>query len=137
MSKAPDPRDFVTVPGAVTIDGLTAEQAGWLVRRPEFRALRIAARGAHPAVSAYLMAVTAVGEHWCSSQSRTPVPNTREQPTESTSWVTSAEAARLLDIDIRGVQMAVKRGRIDGTKVDGRLRVDRESLEHYRATRVA
>ena len=137
MNRVPEPVDFVTSPGEATIDRLTMEMAGWMVRRPEFRALRIAARGAHPGVYAYLTAVAVVGQNWCSSQARTPLTNTDEQAPVLKSWVTSSEAADLLGVGPRAVQQAIARGRLKATKVDRDWRIEREDLEHYRATRVA
>lgn len=137
MSREIRAQDFVTSPGEVTIDGLTAEMAGWIVRRPEFRDIRIAARGAHPAVYAYLTAIAVVGQNWCSSQARTPRANKDEQAQDLRSWVTSSEAADLLKGGPRAVQQAIARGRLKATKVDGRWRIEREDLAHYLATRAA
>lgn len=137
MRRVPDPQDFITLPGDATIDRLTAEMAGWLSKRPEFRALRVAARGAHPGAYAYLTAVGVLGQNWCSSQARTPLTNTDEQASESKTWVTSSEAADLLKVGPRAVQQAVARGRLKARKVDGVWRIEREDLAHYRATRAA
>ncbi|GAA1154910.1 helix-turn-helix domain-containing protein [Nocardioides aquiterrae] len=137
MSRIPEPPEFITSPGDYTVDRLTAEMAGWMIRRPEFKALRIAARGEHPTVFNYLVAVSALGDKWCSSQARTPLTNTDEQPTELRSWVTSSEAADLLGGGPRAVQQAIARGRLKATKVNGVWRIEREDLEHYRATRAA
>jgi excisionase family DNA binding protein len=137
MSREIRAQDFVTIPSDVTVDGLTAEMAGWLVRRSEFRALRVMARGSHPGIYAYLTAVTQVGQNWCSSQARTPLTNTDEQAQDLRSWVTSTEAADLLKVEPRAVQQAIARGRLKATKVGKRWQIEREDLEHYKATRAA
>lgn len=68
-SSAPGTRaaDFVRRPLVSTLEGIDAEMCGWLFRRPEFRALRLAARGAHPRVYAALTAVTVLGNEWADS----------------------------------------------------------------------
>lgn len=129
--------DYVRRPLETTVDGLTAEMCGWLAKQPEFRQLRINARGAHPQVYAYLTAATVVGQEWASSVTGTTVANTPEQAPESRSWVTSSEAAQLLGIGARAVVQAIDRDRLEATNVAGRWQIERDDLEHYRATRTA
>lgn len=138
MSRQIKASDFVRRPLEMTVDGVTAEMAGWLVRQPEFRALRTKARGQHPAVHAYLTAVTVVGQEWISSVSGTPVASISEQAPSLRTWVTTREAADLLDLSsTRAVTQAIARKRLKARNEDGRWQIEREDLEHYRAARAA
>lgn len=129
--------DFVTQPGDVTVDGLTAEMAGWLSKQPEFRSLRISARGSHPAAYAYLTAVTVVGQNFVFGLNRTREANSPEHASESRSWVTSSEAATCLGIKPDAVLRAINRRRLPAKKVDGRWQIERADVEHYRSSRAS
>ena len=48
------------------------------------------------------------------------------------SWLTTREAARALGCTAHGARAACRRGRLAGTVVDGKWRIDPASLEEYR-----
>ncbi|QRY39427.1 helix-turn-helix domain-containing protein [Microbacterium hominis] len=48
-------------------------------------------------------------------------------------WLTTAQAAALVGFTDRGIRKAITEGRLDATNVDGRWRISREALAHFRS----
>ncbi len=123
-------------PGPVVV--VTARVAAWLDARG-LSALRVNARGVDAEVDAVLAALHYAALSWrtslSSAQSEVAGPDVEDAP--GLTWVSSSTAADLLGITDRAVRLAMESGRLPAEKVDGRWRVAREDLEHFRAGRRA
>jgi hypothetical protein len=126
--------DFVRRPGVATIEGLDAELCGWLFRRPEFRALRIAARGAHPRAYSALLAIAVLGNEWAdlvnANAQREP---TRIPPPSNDQRMTAHEAAAVLHVTPDRVRQLCRTGQLEAEN-QGRpfgWQISREALAHY------
>ncbi|MDP9466822.1 MAG: helix-turn-helix domain-containing protein [Actinomycetota bacterium] len=127
-------------PGPVVV--VTARVAAWLDARG-LSALRVNARGVDAEVDAVLAALHYAALSWRTSltsaqpevEPEVAGPDVGDAP--GLAWVSSTQAADLLGITDRAVRLAMESGRLPAEKVDGRWRVAREDLEHFRAGRRA
>lgn len=128
--------DFVRRPLVSTLEGIDAEMCAWMFRRPEFRALRLAARGAHPRVYAALTAATVIGNEWCDRvNANAPREPTRIAPPSNEQWMTTQEAAAVLHVTPDRVRQLCRTGQLEAEN-RGRpfgWRISREAFAHYQA----
>ncbi len=132
--------DYVRRPLVSTIEGIDAAMCGWLFRRPEFLALRIAARGTHPHAYAALTAITVLGNEWAdnvnaSANDGTPLRKPTAITGQSSKWINVTEAATALNVTPRRIRQLCATSTIEAEN-PGRptgWRISRESLTHYQA----
>lgn len=131
--------DYVRRPLVSTLEGIDAEMCAWLFRRPEFRALRIAARGAHPRAYAMLTAATVLGNEWCDtvngSTNGTAPRKPAETPGQSSEWMNVTAVAALLNVTPRRVRQLCSTGNLKADNLGRPIgwRINCESLSHYQA----
>ena len=123
-----DGRDaFVIVPARV---------AAWLARHTDLSTVRVSARGTDPEVYGVLHDLHAAALTWRSSATGSEQAPEPEATTRS-SWLSTTQAAGQLGITDRAVRLAIRQGRLPAEQVDGRWRISKEDVEHYRAARAA
>lgn len=115
---------------------LSARTAAWLERYADLTSLRVRVRGTDPAISRELEEIRYAAMSWRSSVSGTEAAVAPE-PVTSSGWLTTTQAAGLVGVTDRAIRKAIAEGRLISTEVNGRHRVSREDLEHYRAARAA
>lgn len=109
--------------------------AAWLHARLQLDNVRANLRGADAEVDSVLVAITEAAQRWRISVNgnREPLkPEMQEQ-----SWLSTTGAATRLGVTDSAVRMAIRQGRLPADQVDGRWRIAREDVEHYRAARRA
>ncbi len=110
--------------------------AAWLLRYTNLDRARTTMRGADPEVDAVLMALRYGGIHWRDSVTgsvKAPEP----EVAAPCQWMSTTQAADLLQITSRAVRLAITGQRLKADQIDGRWRIAREDVEHYRAARAA
>jgi excisionase family DNA binding protein len=120
-------------PGVV----ISARTAAWLERYAGLTSLRVRVRGTDPDISRQLEEIRYAAMAWRGSATGSQVAAGAEPPTQSGVWLTSGQAASLAGVSSRAIRKAISTGRLSATAVDGRYRISREDLEHYRAARAA
>jgi len=128
------PAHYVHAGGAVVV--VPARVAAWLVARAQLDGLRTEVRGADPEVDSVLIALTVSAMHWRTSatgSAHAPEPEVGRR----SSWMNTTEASDHLHVTSRAVRLAIADGRLPADRVDGRWRISRENVEHYRAGRRA
>jgi excisionase family DNA binding protein len=113
-----------------------ARVAAWLCQRAQLDRIRADIRGLDPEVDSVLVALTVAAMQWRTSatgSTQAPEPEAAAQ----SPWVSSTQAADLLGITARAVRLAIGEQRLPAEQVDGRWRIAREDVEHYRASRSA
>jgi excisionase family DNA binding protein len=98
--------------------------------------LRTEVRGNDGEVDSVLVALAVAAHHWRASATGSTVAPEPEVAARS-AWVSTTQAADLLDISSRAVRLAIDEQRLPAERVDGRWRIAREEVEHYRAGRRA
>ena len=114
-----------------------ARIAALIESRSGIGALRVQVRGLDPEASAVLEDIRLAAMSWRGSATGTVIEAEPEPTTPLREWVTTGGAADLLGITSRAVRKAIARGAIPAQNIDGRYRIDRADIEHYRATRAA
>lgn len=114
-------------PGVV----LSARTCAWLEKYARLPALRVAARGVDPQVSAHLEEIRQAADAWRGSVLGTEVAATSEPATRS-EWMTTAMVAELLQVGPRAVVKAIARGALPAQRVGRTWQVHREDAERYR-----
>lgn len=108
-----------------------ARVAAWLLRYTRVSE----SRGQDAEVDAVLDAMETMAKLWRRSVTGTPRAAVAERPAGS-EWLSTTQAASAVGFsDARGIRKAIAEGRLDATRVDGRWRISRESLAHFRARR--
>ncbi|MDP9442939.1 MAG: helix-turn-helix domain-containing protein [Actinomycetota bacterium] len=113
-----------------------ARVAAWLTRYAGLERLRAEVRGADAEVDSVLVALALAAFAWRSSATGSGLASAPEVAAPC-AWMSTTQAARLLGITDRGVRLAIAAERLPAQWVDGRWRVAREDVEHYRAARAA
>jgi excisionase family DNA binding protein len=111
--------------------------AALIYKRTDLRALRTEIRGVDPEADAVLMAIYIAALKWRSSACGTVDAPEPEPVTSSSQWLTTSQAADLAGVTDRAIRKAIAEGRLTATAIDGRHRISRDDLEHYRAARPA
>jgi excisionase family DNA binding protein len=119
-------------PGVV----LSARTCAWLERYAGLSSLRVRVRGTDPEVSAHLEQIRYAALSWRGSATGTEVA-TKPEPATDSQWLSTHQAADLLNVTPRAVVKAIARGALPAKQVGGRHRISREDLEHFRAARAA
>jgi hypothetical protein len=92
-------------------------------------------RGRDPEVDVVLAAMEDMAKRWRRSVTGTPRAVEPERPAGS-SWLSTSQAASEVGfVDSRGIRKAIAEKRLEATFVDGRWRISRESLAHFKAKR--
>src|SRR4051812_44142315 len=104
-----------------------ARVACWLHQRLPLDHLRTEVRGADPEVDHVLLALSVAGLNWRSCAFATG-PTRVPQPQPRSAWLTSSEAADLLEVTGQAVRKACLTGRLQGERVGGRWRISRENF---------
>ncbi len=126
-----DPRRLVHGLDGNPVVILSARMCALLARHAGLDEFRISHRGVDQEMDATLQAMRAAATAWRSSTTGTPDAVKPEPPRSS--WMTTTQAAAQLQITARGIRKAIDEGRLTATNADGRWRITREDLEHYRA----
>jgi hypothetical protein len=108
--------------------------AAWIDRAARLENLARSVHGNHKELDAVLEALLFAAREWRRSEVGTE-PTPPREPAALLPWLTSTEAAIQLGMTKRGVIKALAGGRLDGQLTDGRWRVSREGLAHFRASR--
>jgi excisionase family DNA binding protein len=111
-----------------------ARVASWLERYCQLNEARITARGKDPEVDNVLNAIRVTAMAWRASATGSTQP---AEPEELTPWVGTSEASEELDVTDRAIRHAIKENRLKASNINGRWRIAREDLEHYKAARAA
>lgn len=134
MSRWRPPEHYVHGDGEVVI--VPARVAAWLAGAAHLDQLRARIRGADPEVDSVLVALTVAAMKWRTSATGS-ADAPRPEVAPGSPWVSSTQAADLLGIGDRAVRLAIDEQRLQAEKVQGRWRIAREDVEHYRAGRRA
>jgi excisionase family DNA binding protein len=116
---------------------LPARVAAWLERHAGLNDLRVRARGADPEVDSVLQALHRASLHWrttVTGSNQAPAP---EAPTELNQWLSTTQAADRLGITDRAVRLAIAEHRLPATSLNGRWRITREDIAHFKAAKAA
>ncbi|WP_169079847.1 helix-turn-helix domain-containing protein [Microcella alkalica] len=89
-------------------------------------------RGKFPHADNVLIAIRLGAKKWREQIEGTRAAPKEERPTQS-EWLTTSELADHLGFTTRGARKACAEGRIEAELVDGRYRISRTALAHYRA----
>lgn len=112
--------------------------AAVLTQRARLNDLRLTLRGLDPEVDAVLEAIVLTAVEWRRSRGVGAVNGTELEKRisgPSGSFLTTADAAELLDMSVTGVRKAVRDGRLPAVRVADVWLIDREDVEHFRSTR--
>jgi len=127
------PEAFVHgVEGAVAV--VPARVAAWLDARLNLSQVRQAVRGNDPEVDNVLLALRLVAMTWPASAHGSEARKSPEIAPPC-AWVGTRHAADRLGITERAVRQAIETQRLPAEQVDGRWRITRDDIEHYRAAR--
>ncbi|MFE2868771.1 helix-turn-helix domain-containing protein [Embleya sp. NPDC059259] len=126
-AEQPPPGYVITGPCVV----VSAEVCAFLVGHADLDRLRIAARIRDPRVYAALLAIHTTGHAWAADpRGLEPRTSADFQPR----WITTEQAADILDVDPRHIRRLLSDGRLDGRRDNrGRWRVDRASVDRRAA----
>jgi excisionase family DNA binding protein len=94
-------------------------------------------RGIDGQVDAVVVALRLAALQWPCPRLVTSVAADAERPPLFDQWLSPAQAARRLGITTSGVHQAVRRGRLPAQRIGGRLVLDPQDVQHYRARRAA
>lgn len=109
----------------------------WLVDRFNLDAVSSEIRGQDKELDMCLIGIRLGAVDWRTSGHGTSTPATREAARELSQWVSTATAAGLIGITTRAVCLAIQQHRLPAEWVEGRWRIARADVEHYRAARAA
>lgn len=120
--------------GPVPVTVVPARVASWLERHANLSQIRIENRGNDSEVDNVLVALRASALAW-----RDSATGRKEaaEPEELTPWVSTTEASDILDITDRAIRLAIQEQRLKARRINGRWRIAREDIEHYKAARKA
>ena len=133
MSESQLPHLIGTAGPAVVVP---ARVAAILEQHANLTGLRIRTRGVDPETTQVLEALRFAAMSWRGSATGTTVA-VKPEPVASSEWLTTGQAADLLNQTDRAVRKAITAKRLEAQQVGGRYRISRVDLEHYRATRAA
>jgi excisionase family DNA binding protein len=115
------------------ISGRVAE---YLMRHAGLDEFRRAHRGADAEVDNALIAMSVVAGAWRASATGSSEA-AKPEVAASSEWLSTTEAGQLLNVTDRMIRLACKTERLKGIRRNGRWRIHRTDLEHYRAARSA
>lgn len=113
---------------------MPARVAAVLNRHAKLDEFRLSHRGTDPEVDAVLIAMRIAGLNWRNSVTGTPVAAKPELDPQL-NWLSTTQVAAITGITDRGVRAAIKRGDLKAECPDGRYRISREELAHWRTIR--
>ncbi|MBA8847405.1 helix-turn-helix domain-containing protein [Microcella alkalica] len=126
------PEHYVHADGMVVI--MPARVAAVLNRHAKLDEFRLAHRGFDPEVDAVLLAMRRADLQW-----RVSVTGTSEaakpELDPQLNWLSTTQVAAITGITDRGVRAAIGRGDLVAECPDGRYRISREELAHWRSRR--
>jgi excisionase family DNA binding protein len=128
------PEHYIHAGGDVVV--VPARVAALLLRHARIDQLRTQLRGADAELDSVLVALTVAALHWRTSATGSEIAPTPEARAQSP-WMSTTQAAEHLGITDRAVRLAISERRLAAEQVDGRWRISREDVEHYRAARAA
>lgn len=134
MGEAKPPGAYLHGDGPACIVIVPARIANWLATRTNLSEVRINSRGTDPEVYAVLAALHRAGLAWRTSATGSSAPAEPEAATPS-KWMSTTQAALQLGVTDRAIRLAIGQHRLPAENLDGRWRITREDLEHYRAAR--
>jgi excisionase family DNA binding protein len=108
--------------------------AHMLANRGNLEDLRIFARGVDPELYNVLAALHRGALQWRTSATGSD-DAVKPEVDRDLKWLSTTEAAELLNMTDRGIRDAITKGRLKATTVAGRHRISRTDFEHYRAAR--
>jgi excisionase family DNA binding protein len=118
------------IDGAVAV--VPARVAAWMDARFHLGQVRQAVRGFDPEVDAALLGLHLAAMTWPASDHGSEQGKCAEVEPPCT-WVGTRQAADRLNITERAVRQAIATKRLPAEQVDGRWRITRDDVEHYRA----
>lgn len=130
MSRSAD--SYVHGGGMVVI--VPARIAALLNRHAGLERFRLNNRGADPELDAVLVAFRMAELTWRNSVTGTARAAEPELDANY-QWLSTTQVATITGITDRGVRAAIKRGDLKAECTDGRYRISREQLAHWRAIR--
>jgi excisionase family DNA binding protein len=136
MGEAKPPGAYLHGDGPTCIVIVPARIANWLATRTNLSDVRISARGTDPEVYAVLAALHRAGLAWRTSVTGSAAP-AEPEATALSKWMSTTQAAHQLGVTDRAIRLAITQHRLPAENVDGRWRITREDIEHYRAARAA
>lgn len=114
----------------VRISGRVAALLNRHARLDEFRRT---IRGRDPELDAALVALRHAGEEWITRSTGSGTERAEPaEPAPRSETMNTTAAATQLRITERAVRKAITDGRLTATKIDGRYRITREDVAHYR-----
>lgn len=128
-------------PGAYRFDGpisiIPGRIASIIMVRYGLDKIRSQIRGMDSELDTVLVDLATTAAAWRSTACGTERATTPEPGEQSSQWVNTSTAATLLGITDRAIRKAIDEKRLTAQQVDGRWRITREDVEHYRAARAA
>jgi excisionase family DNA binding protein len=134
-------RSYLLQPGQTYVM-VPARIAALVESRTDISALRVRTRGVDPEATAVLEDHRVAALSWTANGTRpsefpeveTDDDKSRKPATES-DWLSARQAGDLANVTRQAITKAAGAGRLHGTKVDGRWRISRADLEHWKASR--
>lgn len=117
---------------------LDARACAWLERNANLPALRVKVRGVNPYLADLLAEIAEVADEWRGSVGGSVVGTVvapQPEPATPLQWLGTRDAAVLLKVSTRAVVKAIAREHLPANRVGRVWQINREDLEHYRATR--
>lgn len=116
---------------------LPGRVCAWLERYAKLNDVRIQNRGVDAEVDAVLVAVRLAALAWRDAATGSPVAAKPEAPADLNQWFTTTQAGDKIGITDRAVRLAIKEHRLKASNIDGRWRIAREDIEHFKAAKQA
>lgn len=116
---------------------IPARVCAWLERYARLNEVRIRERGTDPEVDAVLVALRLAALTWRTTATGTPIAAKPEALADLNQWLSTTQAADILYITDRAVRLAIQENRLKATNVNGRWRITREDIQHFRAAKAA
>lgn len=129
----PNPRPpggYLTGPGVY----LPARICAALERLADLPRIRVQHRGTDPELDTVLGDIRTAAAKWRATATGSPHPPPPEADASS-GWLSTTRAAEILGVTDRAIRLAITEHRLHAQQVDGRWRITREDLEHFRASR--
>lgn len=130
--EARPPGGYLTGPGVF----LPARICAALERVADLPRVRVQHRGLDAELDTVLGDIRTAAARWRATATGSPQAPPPEVGALS-GWLSTTQAADLLGITDRAVRLAITEHRLNAEQVDGRWRITRENVEHFRAARAA
>lgn len=116
---------------------ITGRVAAIMYAELDMSSLRMRALASDPELYDQLLSLHESALEWRASATGSAVAAEPEVTRELKQWMSTGQVASHLGITDRAVRQAIARSALKATQVDGRYRITREDMEHFRAARAA